>query len=111
MGALTSLSPAFLKESKGNYKKIISILPSVRGWGFGAFFKVVATFSFAGGKHYQKITIPISNLDLVLKILLFQVAFLIFFSIAIFYPYLLLVGLLLQSMALFQSRELVEYLE
>ena len=45
------------------------------------------------------------------RILLFQVAFLIFFSIAIFSLYFLLVGLLLQSVALFQSRELVKYLE
>ena len=37
--------------------------------------------------------------------------FLIFFSIAIFSPYFLLVGLLLQSVALFQSRKLVKYLE
>ena len=28
-----------------------------------------------------------------------------------FYPYFLLVGLLLQSVALFQSRELIKYLE
>ena len=33
------------------------------------------------------------------------------FSVAIFSPYFLLVGLLLQSVALFQSRELVKYLE
>ena len=45
------------------------------------------------------------------RILLFQVAFLIFFSIAIFSLYFLLVGLLLQSVALFQSRELVKYIE
>ena len=43
--------------------------------------------------------------------LLFQVAFLIFFTIAIFSTYFLLIGLLLQSVALFQSRELVKYLE
>ena len=51
------------------------------------------------------------SLDMFFKILLFQVAFLIFFSIAIFSPYFLLVGLLLQFVALFQSRELVNYLE
>ena len=34
-----------------------------------------------------------------------------FFSIAIFSPYFLLVGLLLQSVALFQFKELVKYLE
>ena len=54
------------------------------------------SLGLAGGKHYQKITIPI-------KILLFQVAFLIFFSIAIFSLYFLLIGLLLQYVALFQS--------
>ena len=49
--------------------------------------------------------------DLLFKISLFQVAFLIFFSVAIFSPYFLLAGLLLQSVALFQSRELIKYLE
>ena len=67
------------------------------------------SLGFAGGKHHQQITTPIFRL--VLQILLFQVAFLIFFSNAIFSPYFLLVGLLLQSVALFQSRELVKYLE
>ena len=57
---------------------------------------------------YQKITISIFRF---FKILLFQVAFLIFFSIAIFSPCFLVVGLLLLSVALFQSRELVKYLE
>ena len=47
------------------------------------------------------------SLDLFFKIVLFQVAFLIFFSIAVFSPYFLLVGLLLQYVALFQSGELV----
>ena len=51
------------------------------------------------------------SLDLFLKLLLFQVASLIFFSIAILSPYFLLVGLLLQSVALFQSKELVKNLE
>ena len=46
------------------------------------------------------------SLDLFFKILLFQVTFLIFFSTAVFSPYFFLVGLLLQYMALFQSREL-----
>ena len=49
--------------------------------------------------------------DLFFKSLLFQVAFLIFVSITIFSPYFLLVGLLLQSVTLFQSRELVKYLK
>ena len=43
------------------------------------------------------------SLDLFFKILLFQVAFLIFFSSAIFSPYFLLVVLLLRSVALFRS--------
>ena len=51
------------------------------------------------------------TLDLFFKILLFQVAFLKFFSITIFSPYFLLVGLLLQSVTLFQSRQLVKYLK
>ena len=45
------------------------------------------------------------------KISLFQVAFFIFFPVAIFSPYFLLVGLLLQSVALFQCRELIKHLE
>ena len=51
------------------------------------------------------------SLDLFFQILLFQdqVIFLNFFSVAIFSPYFLLVGLLLQYVTLFQSRELVKY--
>ena len=49
------------------------------------------------------------SLDLFFKILLFQVAFLVFFSMAIFSPYFLLVYLLLQYVAVFQSRELIKY--
>ena len=60
-----------------------------------------SSLGHAGEKRYQKITIPI--LDLFYKILLFQVTFLIFFSTAIFSPYFLHVGLLLQYVALFQS--------
>ena len=48
------------------------------------------------------------SLDLFFKILLFQVTFLIFFSVAVFSPYFLLVGLLSQYVALFQSMELVK---
>ena len=53
----------------------------------------------------EKITKKLLSLSLGLffKILLFQVAFLIFISIAIFSFYFLLVGLLYQYMALFQS--------
>ena len=52
-----------------------------------------SSLGFAGGKHFQKITIPIFRL--VLQILLFQVTLLVCFSIAIFSPYVLQVGLLL----------------
>ena len=62
---------------------------------------------FAGGNTTRKL-LTIS-LDLFFKILL--VAFLIFFAITICYPYFLLVGLLLHSVPLFHSRELVKYLE
>ena len=65
------------------------------------FSSLNSSLGFAGGKHYKKITILF--LDMFFEILLFQVAFLIFFSMAIFSPYFLLVGLLLQSVALFQS--------
>ena len=50
--------------------------------------------AFPRRKSYQKIIIL--SLDLFCKILLFRVAFLIFFSMAIFSPYVLLFGLLLQ---------------
>ena len=60
------------------------------------------------GKHYQKITSL--SLDLFFKVLLFQVAFLIFFSFTIFSPYFLLDCLfidifLLQEMALHKALE------
>ena len=42
------------------------------------------------------------SLDFFFKILLYQVTVLIFFSIAIFSPYFLQVGLLLQYVALYQ---------
>ena len=62
-----------------------------------------------GGKHYQKITIPIFRLVLqnfaIPGCLYFFLSLIFFF---IFSPYCLLVGLLLQSVALFQSRELIE---
>ena len=65
------------------------------------FSSLNSSLGFAGGKHYQKITIP--SFDLFFKISLFHVAFLIFFSIAIIYPYFLQVGLLLQYVALFSQ--------
>ena len=61
-----------------------------------------------GRKHSRKLLSL--ALDLFCKILFFQVAFLIFVSIAIFSHYFFLVGLLLQSVTLFQSRELVKSL-
>ena len=71
------------------------------------FSSLNSSLGFAGGKHYQKFTIPIFRL-----IQNFAIpGFLIFFSITIFSLYFLLVGLLLQSVALFQSRELVKYVE
>ena len=48
------------------------------------------------------------SLELFFNILLFQVTFFIFFSIDVFAPYFLLVGLLLQYVTLFQTRELVK---
>ena len=63
------------------------------------------SLGLAGGKHYQKINIPV--IRFVLKKLICLVAFLIhvFFSIAIYSPYFLLVVLFLQHVALFQSRD------
>ena len=58
-------------------------------------------FSFTGGKHYQKITIPIFKLFL--QNFAIQGNFPYILSIAIFSPYFLQVGLLLQYVALFQS--------
>ena len=48
------------------------------------------------------------SLDMFFKILLFKVAFILYFSITIS-SHFLLVGLLLQYVTLFQSRELVKY--
>ena len=68
-----------------------------------------SSLGFAGGKHYQKINTPI------FKLVLQKFAIPGCFPYIIFYRYLFsllfLVGLLLQSVALFQSRELVKYLE
>ena len=47
------------------------------------FSSLNSSLGFAGGKRYHKITISVFRLDL----LLFQVAFLKFYSIAIFSPY------------------------
>ena len=60
----------------------------------------------------ENITIKLLSLlmmlDLFFKILLFQVTFLIFFSVAVSPLYFLLVGLLFQYVALCQSRKLVK---
>ena len=69
------------------------------------FSSLNSSLCFAWGKDYQKITIPIFRP--VLQNFAIPGYFLIFFSIAIFSLYPLLVGLLLQSVALFQSRELL----
>ena len=47
-------------------------------------------------------------LDLFFIILFVQVAFLLLFSVAIFFPYFLMVGLLLQYVALYESRESIK---
>ena len=60
-----------------------------------------SSLGLAGGKYYLKITIPVFRV--VLQNFAIQVPFLIFFSIAIFSPYYLLVDLLLQYVILFQS--------
>ena len=73
------------------------------------FSSLYSSLSFTGGKHYLEITIPIFRL--VVQISLFQVAFLIFFSMAIYFLYFLLDALKLRYVALFQSRELVKFLE
>ena len=65
-----------------------------------------SSYGLTGGKHYQKITIAIFRFVLK-KFAILGCFFLIYFYIAI----LSLVGLLLQSVALFQSKELVKYLE
>ena len=60
----------------------------------------------AGGRYYQKLLSL--SLDLYFIFFLFLVAFLLFFSIAIFSPYFLLVRLSLQFVTLLQSRKLVK---
>ena len=66
---------------------------------------------WVGVGGFSKVVVLSLSLDLFFKILRFQVAFLIFFCVAIFSQYLFLVGLLLQSVDLFQSKEIVKYLE
>ena len=96
-------------------------IPSFRIWGYVLHVKHITCVITNCGQHYRAIPLLFSkdvkvlleenitgkllylSLDLFLKILLFQVTFLIFFSSAIFSPYYLPVGLLLQYVALFQS--------
>ena len=63
------------------------------------FSSLNSSVGFAGGKVPEKLLSL--SLDLFFNILLFRVTFLIFFSIAIFSPYFLQVGLLLQCVAPF----------
>ena len=102
------------------------IIPSFRIWDYVLHVEHISYVITNCGQHQWVIPSPLAialqalleenntrrllslSLDLFFKILLFQVAFLIFFSVAVFSPYFLLVGLLLQSVALFQSRELVK---
>ena len=67
-----------------------------------------SSLGFAGGKHNQKITIAIFRL--VLQHFAIPGCFPYILFIAIFSPYFLLAGLLLLSVALFQSRKLVKYM-
>ena len=86
------------------------IIPSFRIWGYVLHVDPISCVITNYGQHQWVIPSHLSialealleenttrkllslSLDLFFKILLFQVAFLIFFSIAIFYPYCLLVG-------------------
>ena len=97
------------------------IIPSFRIWGYVLHVEHISCVITNCGQHQWAIPSLFSivllalleknitrkllslSLDLFFKILLFQVAFLIFFSTAIFSPYFLQVGLLLQYVALFQS--------
>ena len=99
------------------------IIPSFRIWDYVLHVEHVSCVMTNCGQHQWVIPSPLSiahyytlleentsrkllslSLDLLFKILLFQVAFLIFFSIVVFSPYFLLIGLLLQYVVLFQSR-------
>ena len=98
------------------------IIPSFRIWDYMLHVEHISCVIMNCGQHQWVIPSPLPialkvlleenttrtilslSLDLFFKILLFQVAFLIFYSIAIFSSYFLQVGLLLQSVALFQSK-------
>ena len=97
------------------------IIPSFRIWDYVLHVEHVSCVITNCGQHQWVIPSPLSialqallgenttrkllsqSLDLIFKILLFHVTFLIFFSIAIFSPYFLQVGLLLQCVTQFQS--------
>ena len=102
------------------------IIPSFQIWGYVLYVEHISCVIMNCGQHQWAILSLFSialedlleenitkkllslSLDLFFKFLLFLVTFLIFFSIAVLSPYFLLVGLLLEYMALFQSRELVK---
>ena len=100
------------------------IIPSFLIWGYVLYVEHISYVITNCGQHQWAIpslfSIALSlleenvnrkllslSLDL-FKILLFQVSFLIFFSIAVIPPYFIHVDLLLQYVALFQSRELLK---
>ena len=97
------------------------VIPSFRIWDYVLHVEHISCVITNCGQHQWVVPSPLSlalqvlleenttrkllslSLDLIFKILLFQVAFLIFFSIVNFSPCFLLVGLVLQPVALFQS--------
>ena len=98
------------------------IIPSFRIWDYVLYVEHISCVTTNCGQHQwavpslfwiavevlleEIITRKLLSLflDFFFKILLLQVTFLIFFFIAVFCPYFLLVGLLLQYVALFQAR-------
>ena len=107
--------------------KDVWIIPYFRIWGYVLHVEHISCVITNCGQHQWVLPSSLSkalrallgenntrkwlslSLDLCFKILLFQVAFLTFLSVTIFSPYFLLVGLSLQYVTLFQSRELVKY--
>ena len=88
------------------------IIPSFQIWDYVPHVEHISGVFTNSGQHQWAILSLEENitrkllslsLDLFFKILLFQVTFLIFISIAILSPYFLQVSLLLQYVALFQS--------
>ena len=70
-------------------------------------FSLNSSSGLTGGKYYKKITIAIFRLILQ-NFFFFRLLFLYPFQ-WLYYPYFLLVELLLQYVTLFQSRELIKY--